>query len=235
MPLQHWFRAIWHITNQKYGTNALGLQRVLGFGSYHTAWTWLHKLRIAMVRPGRERLSGIIQVDETYLGGSKPGKRGRGATAKALVMIATEINENKIGRVRLYLLKDASSESPNTALVELVEPGSIIQTDGWSGYSNLNNVGLSHVVIRKNFNVGDDLLPHAHRIASLLKRWLLGTYQGAIKSSHLAYYLDEFTFRFNRRTSRSRGKLFYRLVQQALTVKPVKGSQIIGGINKHNI
>jgi len=235
MPLQLWFRAIWHITSQKYGANALGLQRILGFGSYHTAWTWLHKLRIAMVRPGREFLSGVIQVDETYLGGSKSGKRGRGAAGKILVMIAAEINENKIGRIRLYLLKDASSKSLNAALAELVETGSTIQTDGWSGYSKLNDIGLNHIVVRENPNIGDDLLPHAHRVASLLKRWLLGTYQGAVKTSHLDYYLDEFTFRFNRRTSKSRGKLFYRLVQQGLIINPVKGSQLIGGNLKHNI
>jgi transposase-like protein len=179
-----------------------------------------------MVRPGRERLSDLIQVDETYLGAPKPGKRGRGAAGKTLVMIATEIKGNKIGRIRLYRLKDASSKSLNIALAELTEPGSVIQTDGWSGYSNLNDISLSHMVVRENFNVGDELLPHVHRVASLLKRWLLGTYQGAVKSSHLDYYLDEFTFRFNRRTSRSRGKLFYRLVQQALTVNPVKGSQL---------
>jgi transposase-like protein len=195
----------------------------------------LHKLRIAMVRPDRERLSGVIQVYETFLGAPKPGKRGRGAAGKILVMIAAEIKENKIGRIRLSRIKDASSESLKTALAELVVPGSMIQTDGWSGYSNLNDIKLSHVVLRENANVGDKLLPHVHRVVSLLKRWLLGTYQGAVKSSHLDYYLDEFTFRFNRRTSRARGKLFYRLLQQALTVKPVKGSQLIGGIDKHNI
>jgi predicted RNA-binding Zn-ribbon protein involved in translation (DUF1610 family)/transposase-like protein len=229
MPLQLWFRAIWQITTQKYGANALGLQRVLGLGSYHTAWNWLHKLRIAMVRPGQERLSGIIQVDETFIGGPKPGKRGRGSTGKALVMIAAEVNNNKIGRIRLYRLKDASSESLNTALAELVEPGSTIETDGWLGYSKANEIGLQRVIARKGANVGEDLLPQAHQVASLLKRWLLGTLQGAIQPTHLDYYLDEFAFRFNRRTSKSRGKLFYRLLQQAVTIGPVKGSDLIGG------
>jgi transposase-like protein len=188
-----------------------------------------------MVRSSRERLSNLIQVDETYLGASKPRKRGRGAAGKTLVMIAAEIKENKIGRIWLYRLKYASSKSLKTALAELTEPGSVIQTNRWSGYSNLNDISLSHIVVHENSNVGDELLPHVHRVVSLLKRWLLGTYQGAVKSSHLDYYLDEFTFRFNRRTSRSRGKLFYRLVQQALTVNPVKGSQLIGGTDKHNI
>jgi len=235
MPLQLWFRAIWHITSQKYGANALGLKRVLGFGSYRTAWTWLHKLRIAMVRPGRERLSGTIEVDETYLGGQKSGKRGRGATGKNLVMIACEIKEKRIGRIRLYRLSDASSKSLIEAIRELIEPGSTIYTDGWSGYEPLKSSEFQHIVIRDSSNLGDDLLPHDHLVAALLKRWLLGTYQGAVGPSHIDYYLDEYTFRFNRRASRSRGKLFYRLLQQAVAIAPVKGSEIIAGTSKHNI
>ena len=107
-----------------------------------------------------------------------------------------------------------------------VAPGSIIRTDGWSGYHGLSGVGYSHQVVRKTADVGENLLPMPHRVAALLKRWLLGTYQGAVRSSHLDYYLDEYTFRFNRRTSRSRGKLFYRLVQQAAAIDPVPGKRI---------
>jgi transposase-like protein/ribosomal protein L37AE/L43A len=235
LPLQLWFRAIWQITSQKYGANALGLKRVLGIGSYQTAWLWLHKLRIAMVRPSRERLSGNIEIDETYLGGSKPGKRGRGALGKTLVMIATEVIENKIGRIRLYRLNDASSESLIGAIKELVESGSTICTDGWSGYEPLKTSDFIHNIVRQSSNIGDDLLPHTHRIAALLKRWLLGTYQGAVTPSHLDYYLDEYTFRFNRRKSRSRGKLFYRLIQQAMAIGPTKGREIIIGKAKNNI
>jgi transposase-like protein len=220
-PLRLWFLAIWHVTNQKYGANALGLQRVLGFGSYHTAWNWLHKLRRAMVRPGRDRLSGIIEVDETYLGGEKPGRRGRGAQGKQLVFIAAQKDGKRIGRIRLQRISDASAGSLEDAVQTAVETGSLIHTDGWPGYSGLSGLGYTHNVARQGAQVGDNLLPKPHLIASLLKRWLLGTYQGAVRASYLDYYLDEFTFRFNRPTSRSRGKLFYRLIQQAAEVDPV--------------
>jgi transposase-like protein len=220
-PLRLWFRAIWHVTNQKYGANALGLQRVLGFGSYHTAWNWLHKLRRAMVRPGRDRLSGIIQVDETYLGGEKSGRRGRGAPGKQLVFIAAQEDGKRIGRIRLQRVSDASAQSLERAVQAAVETGSLIRTDAWSGYSGLSGLGYDHHVVRQGAHVGDNLLPKPHLIASLLKRWLLGTYQGAVRATYLDYYLDEYTFRFNRRTSRSRGKLFYRLIQQAAEVDPV--------------
>lgn len=224
--LRLWFRAIWHVTSQKYGTNALGLQRVLGLGSYHTAWTWLHKLRRAMVRPDRDRLSGIIEVDETYLGGGKPGKRGRGATGKALVVIAAQKDGKRIGRIRLHRVPNASAGSLESALKASVEAGSIVRTDAWVGYSGLSELGYTHQIVREGADVGDNLLPKAHLVASLLKRWLLGTYQGGVRPSHLDYYLDEYTFRFNRRTSRSRGKLFYRLVQQAAVIDPVPAKNI---------
>jgi transposase-like protein/predicted RNA-binding Zn-ribbon protein involved in translation (DUF1610 family) len=217
-PLKLWFHAIWHITNQKYGANALGLQRILGLGSYHTAWTWLHKLRRAMVRPGRDRLAGIIEVDETFIGGKKTGKRGRGASGKEIVLIAAQKDGRKIGRIRLQLIPDASAKSLGNAIEANMEPGSIIQTDGWQGYNGIKNLGYTHEIIRDEACLGDNLLPKAHLVASLLKRWLLGTYQGAVSPLHLEYYLDEYTFRFNRRTSGSRGKLFYRLMQQSAVI-----------------
>lgn len=220
-PLRLWFRAIWHITSQKYGANALGLQRVLGLGSYRTAWSWMHKLRRAMVRPGREKLSGIIQVDETFIGGKKAGKRGRGAYGKSLVLVMAQVDGKRIGRIRLCIIPDASGESLRSSIRQFVEPGSIVRTDGWKGYNIITEDGYIHEIVRGDAQVGDDLLPHCHRAASLLKRWLMGTLQGAVSSEHLAYYLDEFTFRFNRRRSKSRGKLFYRLVQQAAMVEPV--------------
>lgn len=229
-PLRLWFRAIWHLTSQKYGANALGLQRVLGLGSYHTAWTWLHKLRRAMVRPGRDRLSGTVDVDETYVGGEKPGKRGRGAAGKELVVVMVEVTEGKIGRIRLKRVPDASAPSLEGAVEEAVEPGSIVHTDGWGGYAGLSKIGYAHEVIRDEADIGKNLLPRVNRVVALFKRWLLGTYQGRVQPSHLDYYLDEFTFRFNRRTSRSRGKLFYRLVQQAVATDPVLAKDIHGGI-----
>jgi transposase-like protein len=224
-PLVLWFRAMWHITGQKYGANALGLKRVLNLGSYNTAWQWLHKLRRAMVRPGRDQLSGIVEVDETYVGGKKPGKRGRGAAGKALVGIAVEDKgEEGIGRIRLVHLRDASSASLTSFVREVVQPGSTIRTDDWTGYGGLTDSGFEHVVLPSN------KLKLAHLVAALLKRWLLGTYQGAVRPSHLAYYLDEFTFRFNRRTSASRGKLFYRLVQQAMMVDPAPVATLKGPV-----
>ena len=225
-PLQLWFRAIWYATNQKHGVSALGLQRALGLGSYRTAWTWLHKLRHAMVRPGRDRLSRTVEVDETYIGGEKSGKRGRGAAAKALIVVAAQ-EENRIGRIRLRRVLDASERSLGFAVQECVQPGSVVRTDGWSGYAQLEQLGYVHQVVRQESHLGENLLPLVNRVVSLLKRWLLGTHQGAVQMSHLDYYLDEFTFRFNRRSSRSRGKLFYRLVQHAVVVDPITGSSII--------
>lgn len=233
-PLKLWFQAMWYITNQKPGVSALGLQRVLGLGSYRTSWTWLHKLRCAMVRPGRDSLGGAVEVDETYIGGSKPGKRGRGAAGKVLVLVAAQEDGDRIGRIRLRRIPDASGKSLGEAVQEMVMPGSIVRTDDWAGYRGLDRLGYTHEVIRQDASIGENLLPLANRVISLLKRWLLGTHQGAVQTSHLDYYLDEFTFRFNRRTSRSRGKLFYRLVQQAVAIEPVTASKIVGGV-KHNI
>jgi transposase-like protein len=182
-----------------------------------------------MVRPGRERLSGTVQVDEIYIGGEKPGKRGRGAAGKALVVVMVEVKEGKIGRIRLRRVPNASGPSLEGAVRDGVEPGSIVHTDGWGGYSGLSELGYAHEVVRKEAAVGRNLLPKVNRVVALLKRWLLGTYQGGVHLSHLDYYLDEYTFRFNRRTSRSRGKLFYRLVEQAVAIEPLPGHNIRGG------
>ena len=230
-PLRLWFQAIWQITSQKYGANALGLQRVLGLGSYHTAWEWLHKLRRAMVRPNRELLSGLVEVDETYVGGVKPGKRGRGAEGKALVLVGVEDkSELGYGRIRLRQMPDASTASLRKFIEENIESGSTVRTDGWKGYTSVPSWGYKHHIEIQSANIGEYSLTLVHQIASLLKRWLNGTYQGAVRASHLDYYLDEYTFRFNRRTSASRGKLFYRLVQQAMMTDPVMASQLKGRI-----
>lgn len=210
---------------KKNGVSALGLQKVLGLKSYRTAWTWLHELRCAMVRPGRDRLSGIVEVDETYIGGKKPGKRGRDAEGKSLVVVAVEDKSE----IRLTRVIDASAKSLIPAVQESVEVGSLVRTDGWGSYTQLSSRGYQHSVVRQSTNIGDNLLPLTNRIVALLKTWLQGTHQGAVKPSHLDYYLDEFTFRFNRRTSKSRGKLFYRLIQQAVIIPPVKGNDIQGG------
>jgi transposase-like protein/ribosomal protein L37AE/L43A len=222
LPLKIWFRAMWWVTGQKDGASALGLKRVLGC-SYKTAWMLLHKFRRAMVRPGRERLSGNIEVDETYLGGLEEGLRGRQIEDKSLIAIAAQFKGKRIGRIRMKRVSDASAESLQGFIQESADAGSTIHTDGWLGYENLERKGYSHnvVILSRNRKSPSDLLPRVHRIASLLKRWLMSTHQGAISREHLDYYLDEYVFRFNRRTSEYRGKLFYRLVQQAAQISPV--------------
>lgn len=228
-PLVMWFRMMWWVVSQKNGASAIGLQRALGLGSYKTAWTWLHKLRRAMVRTGRDRLTGTIEVDETYVGGVEKGVRGRQTDTKALVAIAIEEDGEGMGRIRMRSIPDASADSLMKFLEESVEPGSLIHTDGWQGYDPVESKGYKHrvTVISGNKKSASELLPRVHRVASLLKRWLLGTHQGAVSREHLDYYLDEFTFRFNRRTSKSRGKLFYRLVQQAVVTEPVPYKQMV--------
>ena len=226
IPLQLWFEAIWHVVSQKQGVNAKGLQQVLGLSRYETTWTLLHRLRIAMVRPGRDRLIGPVQVDETYIGGPRPGKRGRGAAGKTLVLVAVEDRDKRMGRIRLHKIKNASGASLLQAVKGSVQLKSEVRTDGWEGYSQLSTSGYKHTIIRETTDVGKNLLPLANRVISLLKRWLQGTHQGAVRPSHLDYYLDEFVFRFNRRTSGSRGLLFYRLIQQAVSIGPTKAKDI---------
>jgi transposase-like protein len=230
-PLLQWFHAAWHITENKHGISACGLQKALGLGSYHTAWSWLHKFRIAMVRPHRDKLCGEMEVDEIYIGGEKPGKRGRGAEGKELVLIVAEKNGKHIGRIRLIHIKDAKMSTLSMALKSVAEAGATFYTDGWAGYStrHLKALGYNHVVVRTNAHLGDNLLPHANIISSLLKRWLLGTLQGGIQATHLSYYLDEFTFRFNRRTSKARGMLFYRLLENAIAISPTIEASLKGG------
>jgi len=222
---------MWYVTSQKLGGSALGLQRTLGLGSYQTAWTWLHKLRRAMVRPGRERLSGAVEVDETYLGGLEEGVRGRQTETKALIVVAAQENGRGMGRVRMRRIPDASADSLTPFVEESVERGSVVHTDGWLGYDRLNSKGYVHQIsfLRGNKKTPSELLPRVHLVVSLLKRWLVGTHQGAVSHGHLDYYLDEFAFRFNRRRSRARGLLFYRLLQQAVQLDPVPYRRLVGG------
>tara|TARA_B100001013_G_C24557593_1_gene421205 strand:+ start:336 stop:1013 length:678 start_codon:yes stop_codon:yes gene_type:complete len=222
---------MWLIVSEKNGISAKGLQRQLGFTRYETVWTWLHKLRRAMVRPGRDLLSGRVEVDETYVGGAAEGPRGRGAEKKHIVVIAAEDAGTGIGRIRMRRVNDVSRTSLIPFIQDVVEPGSVINTDGWKAYGRLAKVGYRHevTVVNRREELASELLPLVHRVTSLLKRWLLGTHQGAVGGKHLDYYLDEFTFRFNRRTSKHRGKLFYRLVQQTVQVDPVTWETIARG------
>jgi transposase-like protein len=231
-PLRLWFRAMWWVTSQKNGASAKGLQQILGLGSYQTAWTWLHKLRRAMVRPGRDRLSGVVEVDETYVGGYEVGAIGRGAQRKTLVAIAVEKKGRQLGRARMKPIERASAQHLEAFVQSSIELGSTVCTDAWRGYNGLAKLEYIHNrIIQKNYQENaSELLPGVHRIASLLKRWLLGTHQGSVSPQHLEYYLDEFTFRFNRRTSRHRGKLFYRLMEQAVAIESTSYKQIV----RHN-
>ena len=230
-PLKVWFQAMWELTSQKYGANALGLQRVLGLGSYTTAWAWLHKLRRAMVRPGRERLSGVVEVDESYLGGKEEGVRGRQTVDKALVAIAVELKDDGIGRIRLRLVHDLTAASLQSFVTDVVEHGSTVRTDGLPSYKGLGSLNFKHqiAVLSSTSDLAHVQMPSVHLVAALLKRWILGTFQGSVSKKHLPYYLDEFTFRFNRRSSKARGMLFYRLIEQACVVGHTTTRQLHAG------
>jgi transposase-like protein len=214
---------MWWLTTQKNGASALGLQRVLGLKQYRTAWTMLHRLRRAMVRPGRDLLTGRVEVDECYIGGLEEGLLGRLNLKKALVVVAAQEDGRGIGRIRMHQIVDASAESLMPFVRDSVAPGSVVHTDGWLGYVPLERTGYEHEVtfLKGKKKTPSELMPRVHRVISLLKRWLMGTHQGAVSHKHLDSYLDEFTFRFNRRRSKSRGKLFFCLAQQAVTVDPV--------------
>jgi transposase-like protein len=216
---------MWHIMSQKYGANATGLARVLKL-SHSTTWNILHKLRRAMVRIDREKLGPTVEVDEFFVGGLEAGKPGRGSKKKALIVLAVEMSDDKkrLGRVRFEVIPDAKSATLIPFIERCVEPGSTIITDGWAAYSSLKNNGYTHKI--ESVRLGTDALPNAHRVISLLKRWMLGTFQGSISPKYLAYYLDEFAFRFNRRKSSSRGKLFQRLAEQAVASPPVKRKEL---------
>lgn len=231
-PLRLWFLAMWFVTSQKHGANAMGLQRVLGLGSYETAWAWLHKLRRPMVRPGRDRLQGTVEVDESYVGGEEEGAIGRYTKTKAIVAIAVEIHSPKgFGRVRIQRVSGVSAADLTPFVRAAIEPGSIVHTDGWKGYNEITKHGYQRkaTVISASGDPAHVALPGVHWVAALLKRWLLGTHQGAVSNKHLDYYLDECTFRFNRRTAHTRGLLFHRLAEQAIATPPVTYRGIVTG------
>jgi len=224
LPLSVWFRAIWWVAVQKNGASALGLQRLLGL-SYKTTWAMLHKIRSVMVDPQRKKLSGRVEVDETYVGGLDEEAMGRQTGSKALVVIAAQEHGKGVGRVRLRVISEASSDELLAFIKQNIEPGSTVHTDAWQGYARVGKSGYQHqvTVIKEE---GAQTMPRVHLVASLLKRWLLGTHQGGVSKVHLQAYLEEFVFRFNRRTSRSRGKLFYRIIERAVRTEPLPFEKI---------
>ncbi len=235
-PLRVWFTAAWLFATSKDGVSAQSLQRMLELGSYQTAWAMLHRLRSVLVRPGRERLSGRVEVDETFIGGEEPGLRGgRQRGKKSLVVVAVEVHEPKgFGRCRMRIVPDASAETLHHFVRDHIEPGTTVITDGWQGYAGLENLGYgrerrSQRAVRLSGGDPHGLLPGVHRIASLTKRWLLSTHQGAVDGEHLQAYLDEFVFRFNRRRSRRRGLVFFRLLELAVGHHPVRYDNLVAG------
>jgi len=227
-PLTLWFRAIWWMIAQKNGVSATSLQAILGIGSYKTAWLWLHKLRALMVFPDRHKLSGKVEIDETYIGGVAEGKRGRGSENKTLVIIAVEVLPKGTGRVRIKVIPTAEGKHLLGFIKENVEKGTSIVTDGWTGYAQLSRKGYEHIKQRQVIATNnEEMLPNAHRIAALLKRWLLGTHQNYTSPERLQNYLDEFAFRYNRRKSNSRGLLFHRIIEQAMSREPILAKNVL--------
>src|SRR5437764_4888427 len=232
--LAKWFLAIYLVTSSKGGIAATELQRQLGFGSYQTAWTWLHKLRKAMVRPDRQPLAERVEADETHVGGPRPGKRGRGAAGKALVAGAVEAGRGeargrRLGRLRLAALPDASAASLDALLAAHVAEPATVATDGWRGYLGLPAAGCDHEPVSSSASWGDAALrlPGIHLVFGLAKRWLLGTHHGAVGEKHLPAYLDEYVFRFNRRTATLVSHGFARLIEQAVKTRPTTYREII--------
>jgi transposase-like protein len=235
-PLTVWFTACWLFAAAKDGISAQSLQRSLEIGSYQTAWAMLHRFRSVLARPGRDRLSGTVEVDETYIGGEEPGLLGgRARGTKVQVVIAVEVLDPKgLGRCRMEPIPDASAKTLHRFVTGNIEEDTKVITDAWQGYAGIEKLGYRHDrrSQRAAAALGEDpskLLPAVHRVASLAKRWLLGTHQGSVGRAHMASYLDEFVFRFNRRRSRSRGLVFCRVLELAAAHDPVRYRDLIAG------
>jgi len=227
-PITYWFKAMWWFTTRKSGVNAVNLKDLLGLGSYDTAWTWLQKLRHCTIRNGREKLSGIVEVDDFVLGGQKSGKRGRGAEGKTIVLAAVEKRGRRLGRIRLQVALNCSSDSLMPFIEHNIKPGSHIITDGWKGYYPIDNKKYSHQKVCWTKSADkSSILPGVHLVISLVKRVMLGTFQGRFEPKHLQSYLDEYVFRFNRRNSKSIGKKFMRIVQQVVASIKITHDQVV--------
>jgi len=235
VPSATWLVVAWHLVQTKIGVSALSVQRITGV-NYATAWLLLQKMRAAMDQGEREKLSGDIEFDETYVGGVDPGAGGRSRGKKSPVAVACKVvSPTAMGRIRLARLPDASALAIAAFLEHNVQPGSVLLSDDWASYgpalAELDGRGLHYTArtttLSKTESKAHLVHPHVHRVASLLKRWILGTHQGAVTDQHLDAYLDEFVFRFNRRHSRDRGLLFWRLVCSLTDIRaPIADQQL---------
>lgn len=221
-PLTLWFKALWWFSTRKSGINATALQELLGLRSYQTAWCWLQKLRTCTVFPDRAKLSGSVEVDECFLGGAHRGKRGRGAEHKCKVVVAVERKGRKLGRLRMQVIESCSADELTPFVKTNIAAGSRITTDGWGAYNGLRKEGYTHkAIVQSKTDDKESVLPGVHLVTSLVKRVILGTFQGRFDPQYLQRYLDEYVFRFNRRNCRAVGKRFWRIMQQAVQAAPV--------------
>ena len=231
-PLRLWYRAIWLVAISKTGISAKNLQRQMGFSSYQTAWAWLKKIRSTLRSKNRTKLTGDVEVDETYIGGTQEGKRGRGSENKTLVCIGLEkLEHRQIGRIRMDIIEDASAESLKKFIFNSIELKSKVHTDAYPSYSFLSTTGYKHIPEKQTKENKDNLLGSIHLVVSLFKRFMLGTHQGRVSEKHMQLYLDEFVFRFNRRKSKSRGKVFYRLIDECVGHQVIPYWKLIGRSN----
>ena len=213
LALEEWFWAAYLVATHTPGISALQLQRQLGISNYKNAWHLLHRLRTGMVNDSRTRLSGLVEVDESFIGGPAKGKKGRGVTDaehKSLVVGAVEVlkyelpngkKKERAGRLRLQLIDDATEVSLGNFLMDNIESKSKVRTDGWTGYSDIAVIDfIHHVRVVGSNQLAHKKFPHIHRVFSNLKAWTNGTHHG-VEAKHLPSYLNEFVFRFNRRNT----------------------------------
>ena len=225
LPLRTWFWAAYLVLTFQPGISAKQLQRQLGIGCHETAWAVLHKLRGAMVAPGRELLKDEVEVDEFFLGRLEEGQRGgRQRGEKALCGVAVEVRGGGTGRLRLAVLADASQKSLGDFVKQTTALGTIVHTDGWSGYAGLAKAGYDHRPRSQRAEPGEKLLPRAHRAVSNLKAWMHGTHRG-VSNEHLPVYLDEYVFRHNRRRTPMAG--FQTLLGLGARHEPITYKDII--------
>jgi transposase-like protein len=228
LPLHVWFWAAYLVTTQTPGMSALQFQRQLGLGRYETAFQMLHKLRTAMVRPERDGIGGEwpVELDEKWVGGATQGE-GRGRHHKTLVVGAVEVRPRAkapgpdpnlptgqakaqhkgghgrgviAGRLRLQVVPGRGRKELEPFVLAAVAPGSVVRTDGWTGYDNLTKLGYQHdpLAIQGDQAKTEAHLPMIHIVFGNLDAWLLGCHHG-VSPKHLQAYLNEFVLRFNRR------------------------------------